>query len=592
MKLKESVILNAIDEAIRRFADNDLKLNETKRYQRTEDIDGIHFEFVKHDINGNPIWRTDNGDFGKCVYWRKHKDGYWYGQSYSLHGDVQLYKDECAKNQMNPLMESFKSQKLKDFARAHGGLKQGNWSADFKNDLYNMSDDDFDEYVVTTPEEHYAKHGVNSMSEFGNNNFQPIEFGDGTFMIKKNVGFGWDDRAKGMMDKQIARRNSRRNDGKNEYQFENPYLNDKFNQDYHISKPRGSWGYGTDWKLEPNNINMTALRSMEGYDKYPGDVKPGDVAAKARAARHMSKDELREMVRTKINKLLKEGAYGYPDTVDGIILCSENDRELYDEYVQIAKAVAKVYKRDAKITFERLVDSSILKRYQQHCFGKYGKKNPDKDRVKSSRIFREYVAKKIIDEVLNGQWDERQQMNEYYTDDPNDGYDYETQEPYYPGVSGYYSIKPEGVPDEVDIAQNSRNRETGWTKRELDNRDKMMNKYIKGERDEDDIDDAWYGIHMNEGVNGQSYGYQNVPDEFVEKLGENGYEVIVPDYCLPYLVNGDTEGYSEEDLKDMQEFERRFQGKLAHGLTVGDCCIPRDGEEPTLYSREDVFKGK
>ncbi|MBP5722761.1 MAG: hypothetical protein J6X18_04190 [Bacteroidales bacterium] len=514
---------------------------------------------------------------------------------------IQSAIDEAIRRFVNEeivLNESFKSQKLKDFARAHGGLKQGKWSADFKNDLYNMSDEDFETYKIVSPDEHYARYGLNGwdLSEYSNNNFQPLVFGDGTFMVKKSPEYGWDDRAKGMMDKQIARRNSRRNDGKNEYQFENPYLNDRFNQDYHISKPRGSWGYGTDWKLEPNNINMTALRSMEGYDKYPGDVKPGDVAAKAKAAsnrQHISKDELREMVKSKIRKMLKEGAYGYPDTVDGIILCSENDRELYDEYVQIAKAVAKVYKRDAEITFERLVDSSILKKYQQHCFGKYGKENPDKDRVKSPRIFREYVAQKIIDEVLNGQWDERHQVNEKYTDDPNDGYDYQTGEPYYPGVSGYYSIKPEGVPDEVEVAQNTRNRETGWTKRELDNRNKMMDKYVKGERSEDDIDDAWYGIHMNESHQFDgSYGYQNVPDEFVEKLGENGYEVIVPDYCLPYLVNGDLEGYTDEEIQDMQNFEKRFQGKLAYGLNVGDCCVPRDGEEPTLYGREDVFKGK
>ncbi|MBP5724290.1 MAG: hypothetical protein J6X18_12060, partial [Bacteroidales bacterium] len=181
-------------------------------------------------------------------------------------------------------------------------------------------------------------------------------------------------------------------------------------------------------------------------------------------------------------------------------------------------------------------------------------------------------------------------LNEYYTDDPNDGYDYETQKPYYPGVSGYYSIKPEGVPDEVDIAQSTRNRETGWTKRELDNRDKIMNKYIKGERDEDDIDDAWYGIHMNESQQFDgSYGYQNVPDEFVEKHGENGWDVLVPEHCLMYLVNGDLEGYTDEEMKQMQAFEDEFDGKLIGGLRVGDCCVPMDGEEPGFYSHNDVY---
>lgn len=305
-----------------------------------------------------------------------------------------------------------------------------------------------------------------------------------------------------------------------------------------------------------------------------------------------NKSKIKQIVKESIRRIINEGVYGYPDTVDSIILCSENDRQLYDEYSQIAKAVNKIHNRGKEVTAERLVDSSILKKYQQHCFRKYGTENPDLDRKNSPRIFREFIANKIIDEVLNGQWDEQKPLNEYYTDDPNDGYDYEEGKPYYPGVYGYYSVKPEGVPTEVDYAQNARNHNTMWTKRELDNRDKMMGKYIKGERDEDDIDDAWFGIHMNESQQPDgSYGYQNVPDEFVESLGENGYEVIVPDYCLPYLVNGDMEGYEEDEIQEMQEFEKRFQGKLKNGLNAGDCCIPRDGESPSLYGRNDVFHG-
>lgn len=48
---------------------------------------------------------------------------------------------------------------------------------------------------------------------------------------------------------------------------------------------------------------------------------------------------------------------------------------------------------------------------------------------------------------------------------------------------------------DVDDALSIRNGEKYWNKRELANRDKMMSKYIDGSRDEDDIDDAWFGIH-------------------------------------------------------------------------------------------------
>lgn len=505
---------------------------------------------------------------------------------------------DALKNKLSTMDESFKSQKLKDFSRKHGGLKNGKWSASFENDLYNMSDEDFDAYEVVDQGEHYGKYGVNGTDTTGytNNNFQPIEFGDGTFMVKKNPHFGWDERADNMRFKKFERYKGKKNDGKNEYQFENPYLNDKFNQEYHISKPRGSWGYGTDWKLEPNNINMTALRSMEGYDKYPKEVKPGDVAAKAKASRkgNVSESKLDNAIRKSIKKVLNEGIYGYPDGIDHIILLSENDRELYDEYRQIAKACMKLYKKDVQLSLERLMESSIMKRYQQHCFRKYAKEQQGLDRMNSPREFRRFIAEKIIDEVVNGDWDDREMMNEYYTDDPNDGYDYETGKPYYPGVYGYYSVNPEGVADEIEYAQNARNHQTGWAKRELDNRDKMMNAYVQGERSEDDIDDAWYGIHAFESKiheeieQPKQYGYQNVSDDFVEKVGENGYDVLVPDWCLPYLINGDRDVYEDDEIAAMDAFVEKYNGKLAHNLYVGDACMPMDGEEPSFYTHNDI----
>lgn len=63
-----------------------------------------------------------------------------------------------------------------------------------------------------------------------------------------------------------------------------------------------------------------------------------------------------------------------------------------------------------------------------------------------------------------------------------------------PGVGGYYKTTKRGVPKEVDDAISLRNRGTQWSDRELGNRDKMMGKWINGERDTDDIDDAWYGV--------------------------------------------------------------------------------------------------
>jgi hypothetical protein len=86
----------------------------------------------------------------------------------------------------------------------------------------------------------------------------------------------------------------------------------------------------------------------------------------------------------------------------------------------------------------------------------------------------------------------------------------------------------------------------------------------------------------------ESYGYQNVPDDFVEKVGENGYDVLVPDWCLPYLVNGDRENYEDDEIAAMDAFVEKYNGKLAHGLNAGDACMPMDGEEPSFYTHNDI----
>jgi len=492
---------------------------------------------------------------------------------------------DTMKNKLSTMDESFKSQKLKNFARQHGGLKNGKWSADFKNDLYNMSDDDFDTYKVVNQNDHYRQYGLNGWDtkDFGNNNFQPIEFGDGTFMVKKNPELRWDDRAKDMMDKQIGRRNSRRNDGKNEYQFENPYLNKQFNQDINIAEPRGSWGYGTDWKLEPSNINMTALRNIEGYNKYPKEVQPGDVAAKANASRkgNVSESKLDNAIQKSIKKVLNEGIYDYPDGIDYIIFLSENDRELYEEYRQIAKACMKLYKKDVQLSLEHLMESSIMKRYQQHCFKKYAKEQQGLDRMNSPREFRRFIAEKIIDEVVNGAWDDME-INESL----NESYvwwgDTKPLETIYSAaqeiVRKYGDADPEDDYESTAIFDLVK-----WANEVMDESEK----FIHYEAHNTAIGESKLNEENEEQP--KQYGYQNVDDDFVEKVGENGYEVWVPDYCLPYLVNGDMDVYDEDEIAEMQAFEKQFDGKLLNGMNAGDFCIPMDGEEPALVGKNDVF---
>lgn len=624
MKISRNEINEMVDNAIRLFIREEIDMGQVKSSQEKEEETEMRKKSAEERKEYEREARRLRDKIDKA-----ENDGYT-EEANRLRDELKKLKQD---NGIRIVNESFKSEKLKNFAKQHGGLKNGNWSSDFVNDLYNMSDEDFDDYVITNPKEHYAKYGMGGYDNSGltNMNFQPIEFQDGTFMVKRIPSYRFGDKEKALNRKRDERWKNRLGDGAKQYNFENPYIDKLVNGENPSDvQSRGKWGFSGENKMEKTQLNPKAIRQRHVSNTYYDpqryakwrEVDKGEYSepkdsnfnmvnkAEKASPRRIDKNELREMVKESVRRMLmenaietkkvqfedgaeltvelytrqtrnntceiahgymqmpdgnfevegqycfmnrswqsfdyqkamekmisklpepyqreaakqlianelwecfmkrnkkylQEGAYGYPDTIDGILLLSENDRECHDMYSQIAKAVNKIYKRDAKVSFERLVDSSVMKKYQQMCFRKFGKEQPDVNRTESPKRFRAYVAKKMIDEVLNGQWDEQKTMNEnHYNADVNDAYDYETGYPSYPGVYGYYDIRKEGVPTEVDYAQNIRNHKTGWTQKELDNRDKMMKKWINGERNEDDIDDAWYGIRMTENLDEQPF---------------------------------------------------------------------------------------
>ena len=87
----------------------------------------------------------------------------------------------------------------------------------------------------------------------------------------------------------------------------------------------------------------------------------------------------------------------------------------------------------------------------------------------------------------------------------------------------------------------------------------------------------------------EDYEYDNVEDSDIERFNGNYTEVTVPDYCLPYLVNGDMDIYNDDEVEAMKEFEREWNGKLANGLNIGDVCVPLEEREPSFMPSNDVF---
>lgn len=83
--------------------------------------------------------------------------------------------------------------------------------------------------------------------------------------------------------------------------------------------------------------------------------------------------------------------------------------------------------------------------------------------------------------------------------------------------------------------------------------------------------------------------FDNVENSDIPRYNGNYTEVIVPSHCLSYLVNGDMSGYEDNEIRAMQAFENKWQGKLANGLNIGDICVPLDGREPSFSPNNDVY---
>lgn len=64
-----------------------------------------------------------------------------------------------------------------------------------------------------------------------------------------------------------------------------------------------------------------------------------------------------------------------------------------------------------------------------------------------------------------------------------------------PGVETHYNVMKTGVPGEIDKAISWRNKDNDWSEMELRNRDRMMGKWVNGERTADQIGDSWEDIH-------------------------------------------------------------------------------------------------
>lgn len=106
-------------------------------------------------------------------------------------------------------------------------------------------------------------------------------------------------------------------------------------------------------------------------------------------------------IATECVKRLNEGIYDYPDTIDQIILCAENDRECYDISWQLVQSLMKKVRKGVELSADQLSNSSWMKKFQQFCFRKFKQYQEDYDKDTSPKLFRDWWAEKMIDDVNN-----------------------------------------------------------------------------------------------------------------------------------------------------------------------------------------------
>lgn len=118
----------------------------------------------------------------------------------------------------------------------------------------------------------------------------------------------------------------------------------------------------------------------------------------------LRESELKRIITESVKMVLREGMYGYPDDCDQIILAYENDRECMRYFEDIARMLDKKYKRGVQLDVDLLVNSSVLKKFQQFVFKKFKQWQENVTR-ETPYNFRAYVANRLIEKIENGEYD-------------------------------------------------------------------------------------------------------------------------------------------------------------------------------------------
>lgn len=93
-------------------------------------------------------------------------------------------------------------------------------------------------------------------------------------------------------------------------------------------------------------------------------------------------------------------------------------------------------------------------------------------------------------------------VNDYNGDEKaaENDYSWDLNQGDYPSTLPDHRTNRNGVDRDIDDIHTMHNRDKEWSPRQLHSADRMKDKWVKGERGLDDIDDAFYGSSLDEAV--------------------------------------------------------------------------------------------
>lgn len=270
-------------------------------------------------------------------------------------------------------------------------------------------------------------------------------------------------------------------------------------EDYH----RAISSLGCDIEMKPcaDVRHFDSLQSDGGYTDYdPNDNMP---RSKQWAIRITFEDGM------SVDGYIKCMAAGtVEDPLSSYDTCiilwpkTSNMRENKDMSSKVLKLTESELRNVIKEATMNILSETPLNYDADNFSGKWSRPSNGHDWISGDEYFEDadgdlddrYSKNEIESALADDEWEWGEDMTQK---DAENEYSWDRFEnkPIAHGVGGYYTAGKRAIPTEIGNAIYKRNRANDWSDRELRHGSRMMDKWVSGKRDAEQIGDSWEDMH-------------------------------------------------------------------------------------------------